>query len=152
MSGPPRSAAAGAELAALYTLMHREDAAALAYADAARRTGDELLRRIARQDAQHALALRGQLEGLTVGADPPPRGGRVSDSYAAPLAVATTRHAALAAALDLEEKLGRAYSDAARRVRDPRAFATLSTIAASHAQQQVALRAALGRPMLMSQE
>jgi hypothetical protein len=152
VSAPPRSAAATAELAALYTLMHREDAAALAYAAAARRTGDGLLRRIAGQDAQHALALRDQLEGLTVGSPPPPRGGRVTDSYAAPLSVAAARHVALAAAVDLEEKLGSAYSDAARRVRDPRVFATLSTIAASHAQQQVALRAALGRPMLMSRD
>jgi Ferritin-like domain len=145
---PGTAFAFNGELDALFVLMHREDAASAAYGLAALRTPDAMLRRIGRQDADHAAALRVELEALTVTADPPPPDAALTDTWAAPLAAATSHRAALAAALELEAKLADAYTTAARVIREPKVLRTVATIAGSHAQQRVALRAAAGRPPL----
>jgi rubrerythrin len=146
LSRPASALALTDEIDAVYTLMHREDAAAEAYRIAAVRFPDErLFSRIAEQDAAHALALRSELEALTVTATPPPPDAALTDDWAAPVAAAMTRRAALHAALGLENRLGRGYSQAARVVRDPRLLRPLATIAGNHAAQLATLRAAAGR-------
>ena len=79
---------------------------------------------------------------------PPPPDAATTDTWAAPVANAPHRRAALAAAIGLEEKLDGAYADAARVVHDAGMLQTLATIAGSHAMQRATLRAAAGRPPL----
>jgi Ferritin-like domain len=145
---PGTASAFDGELDSVFVLMHREDAASAAYGLAALRTPDPLLRRIGRQDAEHAAALRVELEALTVTAEPPPPDAALTDTWAAPLAAAASHRDALAAGLDLEDKLRDAYATAARVIREPKLLRTLATIAGNHAQQRAVLRAAAGHAPL----
>jgi hypothetical protein len=148
LSRASEAAAAPSEPAAFRALIVREDAAAAAYALAAERTGDATLQRIGAIDERHAHVLRVGLESLTIPpAHRPPHAER-DDPAASRLAGASTRHAALAEAITLEQELLSAYVDAARAIPDAGLLRSVASIAGSHAQQLAVLRAAVGRPPL----
>jgi hypothetical protein len=148
LTRPATAVAAAGEPGATMALIGREDAAAAAYGDAARRTGDPLLERIARQDGRHGHALRVQLEAQTITWGGPRPGIVNSDPASARLAAARTRDAALAEAITLEQELLEVYVEAARGLVDGGLLKTVATIAAGHAQQLAVLRVAAGRPPL----
>jgi rubrerythrin len=144
---PARAARVDAP-AAVRALIRREDAAAAAYERAAATTGDALLERIARQDGQHAHALRVLLEAFTVPPGHRPPASERADPAALKLATRRSRRSALEAAIALEEELQRAFVDAARALEDAGPLETVATILGSHAQQLAVLRHATGqRPL-----
>lgn len=136
------------EVATLKLLILREDAAAEAYATAARRTGDPLLARLRDHDRLHGAALRTEIEALTVKVGPPRSGRAVHDRDAAPLAAASRPATAHAAAIALEEALVAVYAGAIGGLVDAGLLQTATSVMAAHAQRLVALRLAVGqRPL-----
>jgi hypothetical protein len=133
---------------AVRALIRREDAAAAAYERAAAVTGDALLERIARQDGQHAHALRVLLEAFTVPPGHRPPHSEREDPAALRLATRRSRHAALEAAIALEEELQRAFVEAAGALEEAGPLETVAAVLGSHAQQLAVLRHAAGRPPL----
>jgi rubrerythrin len=133
---------------AVRALIRREDAAAAAYERAAAVTGDALLERIARQDGQHAHALRVLLEAFTVPPGRRPPHSEREDPAALRLATRRSRPAALEAAIALEEELQRAFVEAAGALEDAGPLETVAAILGSHAQQLAVLRHAAGRAPL----
>jgi hypothetical protein len=148
LARPASASAAASEPAVMLDLIRCEDAAAEAYEIAAAALGDALLERLARQDGQHAHALRVGLEALTV--PPEHRAAHAERLHPATarLARARTRTAALTAAMALEKALQATFVEAARSLVDTGLLQTVATVLGGHAQQLATLRDAAGQPPL----
>jgi hypothetical protein len=136
----PATAAGQAETPesrALRGLIAREQAAAFAYGRAGRR-------RLARQEAEHAAALRPHLEALGQPLPAPVAGPADLDPAARRLAGAAP-HARPGAAVALEQALLDAYRAALPVLGDPATVRTAATVMASHGQHLVLAAAAAGR-------
>jgi len=132
---PGVASAAQGEAGILDSLITREDAAAFAH----RTRSGALSSRIARDEAEHAKALRTELAALGTGGPDPPMGARALDPVARRLAEAG-RDAAPARSIALEESLLEAYDEALRELGEPSILRTAASIAASHAQHLALLR------------
>ena len=128
-----RPAGAGAQdgdpAGTLRALLAREEASAQAYRSAG-------MARLAGQEAEHARALRPQLEAL--GQPAPPASPRTLAGAAQRLATAAGDDRD-AAAIALERELVKAYRAALGSLDDPALRRTAATIMASHAQHLVVL-------------
>ena len=130
---PADAAAAQAEdtAAALLELIAREQAAEFAYREAA----SPRFERLGRHAADHAGALRAQLE--SVGRPPPAPPAGPGDLDPSAQLVASTGDQA--AAIALERELAAVCAAALDRLYDPSTKRTAATIMASHGQHVVAL-------------
>jgi hypothetical protein len=140
--------AAAVEVRVLRDLIHAEDAAAEAYALAAQATGDPLLARVRDHDRLHAVALRAQIEALTVSVALSPPGSAARDPDAAPLAAARGLAAARRAAVVHEQARVAALDAAIGVLTDDGLLQTVASVMAAHAQQLAAVRLAAGRAPL----
>ena len=135
LARPVAAWAAEDDAQALLRLLAREDAAAAAY----ERSRPEPLPGVAAAEADHAKALRTQLEALGRWVDPAPL-----DPPARRLAEAA-EDARLDAAIALEETLVDDYLAALPGLTAPGILQTVATILASHSQHLARLRSAAGR-------
>ena len=127
-------AAADEDPEVLLRLVAREDAAALAYREAA----PEPLPGIAAQEEDHGRALRTHLDAIGRRAPAP-----ALDTPARRLATAA-QDERLEAAIALEASLVEDYAEALLELGEPGTLQTVATILASHAQHHVRLRSLAG--------
>ncbi len=130
--------AIGLELAAVFAYRTLARSSALDMATA------RMLRRFARQELEHADALRTALEAL--GSPAPPQDPRTVadvDRVLPGLGEARSQTDALTYAIELETAAVAAYHDAIRRLGDPKLLQTAASIMACEGQQLAMLRDAL---------
>jgi hypothetical protein len=105
-----------------------------------------LARRFAAHERAHAAGMETVLQGLTVGVRNRPE--PVDVVWHLPGLGHGTRATTLAQLVELEESMLSGYQEMARRIGDLELLRTVGTVTAGGAQHLVALRDALGRPLV----
>ena len=136
LARPAAALAATDEPAILTGLIEREQAAAFAYARAARAP-------LAAQEDEHARALASELAAMGIEAPPKPRAASELDPAARRALRGGTEEA-----IALEQSLLDAYESAIRGLEQPQVLQTAATVMASHAQHLAMLRREAGRDPL----
>jgi hypothetical protein len=136
LARPAAALAATDERAIVTGLIEREQAAAFAYARAARAP-------LAAQEDEHARALASALAAMGLDAPAKPQEAAELDP-----AARRALRGGIEAAIALEDSLLAAYEKAIRGLEQPQVLQTAATVMASHAQHLALLRREAGRDPL----